>query len=86
MRHFFPIVTDPSAWSRADLGRWIRWTMQQFNIPDPDGSVARAWDADEATADGGRSFLQLSEQDFRSRMPQVSSNIDWQSQSSVRSQ
>jgi len=65
------ISNDPSAWSRPDLDRWIRWTMSQYNIPDPSGAVAQQW---AATAVGeemdGQRFLQLSEQDFRDRMPQ----------------
>ena len=47
--------------------------MSQYNIPDPSGAVAQQW---AATAVGeemdGQRFLQLSEQDFRDRMPQVS--------------
>ena len=70
---FSPQISDPSAWSRPDLDRWIRWTMNQYNIPDPNGAVAQQW---ATTASGeqmdGQRFLQLSEQDFRDRMPQVS--------------
>ena len=66
------LFTDPSAWSRSDVGRWIRWTMNQYNIPDPSGAVAQQWAATAAGEEmDGRRLLQLSEQDFRDRMPQV---------------
>ena len=67
------LSADPSAWSRSDLDRWIRWTMNQYNIPDPAGSVAQQWATTAAGEEmDGQRFLQLSEQDFRDRMPQVS--------------
>ena len=66
------LFSDPSAWSRSDLDRWIRWTMSQYNIPDPSGAVAQQWAATAAGEEmDGQRFLQLSEQDFRDRMPQV---------------
>ena len=71
MAFFSP--ADPSAWSRSDLDRWIRWTMNQYNIPDPSGAVAQQWATTAAGEEmDGQRFLQLSEQDFRDRMPQVS--------------
>ena len=51
--------------------------MNQYNIPDPNGAVAQQW---ATTASGeqmdGQRFLQLSEQNFRDRMPQVSQKDD----------
>ena len=68
--------SDPSAWSRSDLDRWIRWTMNQYNIPDPSGAVAQQWATTAAGEEmDGQRFLQLSEQDFRDRMPQVSCEV-----------
>ena len=73
LKSFFS-PSDPSAWSRSDLDRWIRWTMNQYNIPDPSGAVAQQWATTAAGEEmDGQRFLQLSEQDFRDRMPQVSS-------------
>ena len=47
--------------------------MNQYNIPDPSGAVAQQWAATAAGEEmDGQRFLQLSEQDFRDRMPQVS--------------
>ena len=72
LKSFFS-PADPSTWSRSDLDRWIRWTMNQYNIPDPSGAVAQQWATTAAGEEmDGQRFLQLSEQDFRDRMPQVS--------------
>ena len=50
--------------------------MNQYNIPDPSGAVAQQWAATAAGEEmDGQRFLQLSEQDFRDRMPQVSSEV-----------
>ena len=46
--------------------------MNQYNIPDLSGSVAQQWSTTVAGEEmDGQRFLQLSEQDFRDRMPQV---------------
>ena len=64
----FFCLPDPHAWSRTDVSKWLRWTMQQNRIqPTP---------ANQATVErwaelGGPGFAMLAEQEFRQKFPQV---------------
>jgi hypothetical protein len=55
---------DPREWSRDDVRSWLLWTLQQFSIP------MSQVDLDLWTMDGAQ-FLQMGEEEFRARLPQV---------------
>jgi hypothetical protein len=66
--------SEPLSWCHSDLSRWIRFTMQQYNIDSAAaGNSVDAWTTDDGSEMDGRGFVQMSEQEFRDRMPQVTS-------------
>ena len=59
--------SDPSAWSKLDVTKWVIWAMHQYNIPNSGSCPVEQW----ASNMDGQTFAQMTEQDFRARMPQV---------------
>ena len=57
------LFIDPSRWSKQDIKSWMTWTQQQFNIPPFDFGLWAAYT--------GTGFVQLNENDFKQRIPQV---------------
>jgi hypothetical protein len=57
------ISSDPHEWSTEDVRSWLFWTVQQFSIPMSLLNLD-LWNMD------GQAFIQLSEQDFKRRLPQ----------------
>ena len=51
------------------MSQWLRWTMQQYNIPS--GSPHAAATVEQWSQLGGQGFSQLTENEFRDRFAQV---------------
>jgi phage terminase large subunit-like protein len=56
------ISPDPSRWSKVDIKNWMTWTQQQYNIPPFDFGLWASYT--------GTGFVQLTEEDFKQRIPQ----------------
>lgn len=60
------INPDPTCWTREEVGRWLRHKMQEFKIPAASCQPVLQWAAEFE----GPGFLQISEEEFKARLPQ----------------
>lgn len=67
-------LSDPHHWQRDDVISWLRYTMHQFNVSEsqPNQPIE-----DWAMIDGPR-FMQLTEADFKNKLPEVGTEIESQ--------
>lgn len=56
------LLSDPNQWSEDDVMTWIVWNLRQYNLP-----VATA----EYFSMPGATLVQLTEEEFQQRAPQV---------------
>ena len=61
-------VTDPTCWSQADVARWLGHKMQELKIPAASCQPVYQWAANFE----GPGFVQITEDEFKARLPQVS--------------
>ena len=64
----FFFVTDPTCWSQADVARWLGHKMQELKIPAASCQPVYQWAANFE----GPGFVQITEDEFKARLPQVS--------------
>ena len=64
-----PLFLDPSAWTKADVGKWLRHTMRENSVPVDANAVnaVKEWESNLAGAD----FANLEEAEFRQKLVQV---------------
>ena len=63
----FFFVTDPTCWSQADVARWLGHKMQELKIPAASCQPVCQWAANFE----GPGFVQITEDEFKARLPQV---------------
>ena len=63
-----PLFLDPSAWTKADVGKWLRHTMRENSVPVDANAVnaVKDWESLE-----GVDFANLEEAEFRQKLSQV---------------
>lgn len=61
------VVTDPTQWSKPDVKSWLLWTVRQLSLPMISLDY---FDVD------GQELLQLTEEEFQQRNPQVCFYLD----------
>ena len=59
--------TDPTCWSQSEVARWLRQKMQELKIPAASCQPALQWAANFE----GKGLVQITEQEFKARFPQV---------------
>ena len=61
------VSTDPTCWSQCEVARWLRQKMQELKIPAASCQPALQWAANFE----GKGLVQITEQEFKARFPQV---------------
>ena len=59
--------SDPTCWSQADVASWLRHKMQELKIPAASCQPVFQWAANFE----GPGFVQITEDEFKARLPQV---------------
>ena len=65
----FIYFSDPQCWSQRDVVIWMRAKMQEFKIPNDSHMRAMEW-LTAANIDGP-GFVQIPEEEFKARLPEV---------------
>jgi len=65
------INPDPTCWSQADVASWLRHKMQELKIPAASCQPVFQWAANFE----GPGFVQISEDEFKARLPQGGDQI-----------
>ena len=66
---FYLFFSDPQCWSQRDVVIWMRAKMQEFKIPNDSHMRAMEW-LTAANIDGP-GFVQIPEEEFKARLPEV---------------
>ena len=62
------VFPDPQCWGQAHVVSWMRHKMQELKIPTTSSQSALQWAANFE----GSSFVQIPEEEFKARLPEVS--------------